>query len=212
MGIQERREREKEQRKNAILDAAERVFFSKGVTAATMDDVADEAELSKGTLYLYFTSKQELYLGIHHRGFDLMENLFIKAVKNKKTGLEKIKAVGEAYFKFACEYPDHYKAIMYFENTGMDFTEQNFFSDHLKNHGHKVMQFVENLIREGIQDGSINNSLDAEKLAYLLWGQTSGIIQIVMKMSKHPDFGTSFTPPELFKEFMHMTEKIIKAK
>ena len=48
MGITERREREKEQRKNDIVDAAERVFFKRGHEYATMDDVAIEAELSKG--------------------------------------------------------------------------------------------------------------------------------------------------------------------
>ena len=52
MGIAERREREREQRRNTILDAAETVFFSKGINLATMDEVAEEAELSKGTLYL----------------------------------------------------------------------------------------------------------------------------------------------------------------
>ena len=64
MGITERREREKEQRHNDIIDAAEKVFFSRGLEHATMDNVAVEAELSKGTLYLYFKSKEELYLAI----------------------------------------------------------------------------------------------------------------------------------------------------
>ncbi|MCK5408322.1 MAG: helix-turn-helix transcriptional regulator, partial [Candidatus Krumholzibacteria bacterium] len=60
MGIAERREREKEQRRIDIIDAAERVFFSKGWQAATMDDVAEAVELSKATLYLYFKNKEEL--------------------------------------------------------------------------------------------------------------------------------------------------------
>jgi TetR/AcrR family transcriptional regulator len=50
MGITERKEREKEQRRNAIIDAAEKIFFTKGMDNSTMDDVAEEAELSKGTL------------------------------------------------------------------------------------------------------------------------------------------------------------------
>jgi AcrR family transcriptional regulator len=43
MGTAERREREKQQRKNDILDAAEKVFFQKGLNVATMDEVAEEA-------------------------------------------------------------------------------------------------------------------------------------------------------------------------
>ena len=67
MGIKERREREKEQRRNDILDAAEQMFFEKGYNATKMDDVAEKAELSKGTLYLYFKNKEELYFGLTHR-------------------------------------------------------------------------------------------------------------------------------------------------
>ncbi|MBD3290820.1 TetR family transcriptional regulator, partial [candidate division KSB1 bacterium] len=96
MGIIERREREKEQRRNDIIDAAERVIFSKGRATSTMDDVAEEAELSKGTLYLYFKSKEELYLAIHLRGLGILKKMFSDAVASRKTGIEKVKAVGEA--------------------------------------------------------------------------------------------------------------------
>ena len=64
MGIAERKEREKQQRREEIVQAAEEVFFSKGFEKSTMDDVAEKAELSKGTLYLYFKSKEELLIGI----------------------------------------------------------------------------------------------------------------------------------------------------
>ena len=67
MGIAERKEREKEQRRKAILDAAEKVFFEKGLKYSTMDDVAEEAELSKGTLYLYFKNKEELFAVSGHK-------------------------------------------------------------------------------------------------------------------------------------------------
>ncbi len=62
MGILERKEKEKQQRRDDILGAAKEVFFSKGLMSATMDEIAEKAELSKGTLYLYFASKEELYL------------------------------------------------------------------------------------------------------------------------------------------------------
>ena len=45
MGVIERREREREQRRNDIIDAAEKVFFSKGRDKTSMDDIAREAEL-----------------------------------------------------------------------------------------------------------------------------------------------------------------------
>lgn len=67
MGIQERKERERERRRQQIMVAAKRVFSLKGFTKATMEDIAKEAELSPGTLYLYFKNKDELYASLSLR-------------------------------------------------------------------------------------------------------------------------------------------------
>ncbi|MEO8168159.1 MAG: helix-turn-helix domain-containing protein, partial [bacterium] len=60
MGIIERKEREKEHRREDIIAAAQKIFFEKGLPSATMDEIAEAAELSKGTLYLYYKSKEDL--------------------------------------------------------------------------------------------------------------------------------------------------------
>lgn len=75
MGIRERREREKEDRKLHIIDAAEKVFFSKGYPDTTMDQIAREAELSRATLYLYFKGKVDVHREIVLRGMDLLHDL-----------------------------------------------------------------------------------------------------------------------------------------
>jgi AcrR family transcriptional regulator len=67
MGIQERKEREKERRRQQIIVAAKRVFTKKGLSKTTMEDIAKESELSPGTLYLYFKNKEELYASLSLR-------------------------------------------------------------------------------------------------------------------------------------------------
>ena len=67
MGIKERKEREKGRRRQQIIVAAKRVFNKKGFNLTTMEDIAKEAELSPGTLYLYFKSKEELYASLSLR-------------------------------------------------------------------------------------------------------------------------------------------------
>lgn len=67
MGIRERKERERERRRQQIIVAAKRVFCEKGFNRATMEDIAKEAELSPGTLYLYFKNKDELYASLSLR-------------------------------------------------------------------------------------------------------------------------------------------------
>ncbi len=100
MGIAERREREKEQRRNMILDAAEKLFFSRGVENVTMDDVAEEAELSKGTLYLYFKNRDDIFHGIHLRGLEILKSKFEDAIKLGENGICKVREIGNAYYQF----------------------------------------------------------------------------------------------------------------
>ncbi|MDA3814141.1 MAG: TetR/AcrR family transcriptional regulator, partial [Candidatus Cloacimonetes bacterium] len=80
MGSAERKERERIQKQSDIIDAAEKVFMSKGFENATMDDIAEESEFSKGALYTYFQSKNELCLSIVLRGLKVIASEFEKVV------------------------------------------------------------------------------------------------------------------------------------
>ncbi|MBR9985694.1 MAG: TetR/AcrR family transcriptional regulator [Desulfosarcina sp.] len=99
MGIQERKEREKERRRQQIIVAAKRVFSEKGFNKATMEDIAKEAELSPGTLYLYFKNKEELYASLSLR---ILQYLHIRVTHvNKETSLspdQKLSALMEAMY------------------------------------------------------------------------------------------------------------------
>jgi AcrR family transcriptional regulator len=83
MGIQERKEREKERRRQQIMVAAKRVFIEKGFGGATMEDIAKEAELSAGTLYLYFKNKNELYASLTLRVLQYL-NIRLEHLINEK--------------------------------------------------------------------------------------------------------------------------------
>ena len=64
MSSEERRKKEKENRKNSILKAARKLFFERGFKSVTVDLIAAKAEVSKGSIYLYFDSKEEIYTQI----------------------------------------------------------------------------------------------------------------------------------------------------
>src|SRR6266576_2548606 len=63
---------DKHERHHAILDATERLLVRAPVRVANMAEVADEAGLAKGTVYLYFASKDELLLALHERHVDAL--------------------------------------------------------------------------------------------------------------------------------------------
>jgi AcrR family transcriptional regulator len=99
MGIQERKERERERRRQQIIVAAKKVFSEKGFNKATMDDIASEAELSPGTLYLYFKNKEELYASLSLRILQYL-HIRVEHVKDER-GLDpeqKLDAMIEAMY------------------------------------------------------------------------------------------------------------------
>jgi AcrR family transcriptional regulator len=99
MGIKERKEREKERRRQQIMVAAKRVFSDKGFNKATMEDIAHEAELSPGTLYLYFKNKEELYASLSLR---ILQYLHIRVEhvdsETEKGPEEKVEALMDAMY------------------------------------------------------------------------------------------------------------------
>ena len=64
MSLEERRKKEKGNRKNAILKVARKLFFDKGFKSVTIDSIATKADLSKGSIYLCFDSKEEIYFQV----------------------------------------------------------------------------------------------------------------------------------------------------
>jgi len=178
MGTAERKEREKEQRRNDIIDAAERVFFSKGWQNATMDDVAEEAELSKGTLYLYFKNKEELYLAIHLRGSRILKDMFEKAAKGNVKGIDKVRAIGDAYYEYYRQYPDYFNAMIYYESIETNMEDLGTIASQCAIAGKETLEVLVLAIISGINDGTIRHTVDPLKTAITLWGQSTGMIQI----------------------------------
>jgi AcrR family transcriptional regulator len=201
VGIAERKERERKQRKNDILDAAEKVFFSKGVKEATMDDVAEAAELSKGTLYLYFKSKEDMHLGISARALECLKNMFEDALGRGEKGVEKVREIGRAYFEFSQTYPDYFNAMAHFEDQGIDLTDEDSAASECHSLGVEVLKLLARAIAIGIKDGSVRPELDPRKTAVLLWGQIDGVIRIAARKCEHlSEFG-DLTPEALVNSF-----------
>lgn len=114
MSIADRKEREREQRRTEITNAAEKLFFAMGYDNVTMDDIAKEVELNKATLYLYFKDKESLFFTVVLRGVAIQSALVKEREKKAGTGFEKVWEIGHALFSFARKYPDYNRAYNYF--------------------------------------------------------------------------------------------------
>ena len=72
-----RKQREREQRRNEIINAAEKFFFARGYDNVTMDEIADEAEVNKGLLYYYFKNKEALFFAVDLRGVQILHEMYV---------------------------------------------------------------------------------------------------------------------------------------
>jgi len=111
MSIKDRKEREKQQKHDHILNVAETIFFEKGYENATMEEIAEKAEYSKGTLYLYFKNKEELYIFIAGRAAELLYSILENYMNNAQTGELKLNAIKRAYLTMYSDHHDYCKIL-----------------------------------------------------------------------------------------------------
>jgi AcrR family transcriptional regulator len=100
MGVRERRGREEQARLGAILLAAENVFAERGYYQARMDDIAEVAELAKGTLYYYFKSKDEIYIHLLEREAKKVHEEIERRISDKASFLEALEETVFFYFEY----------------------------------------------------------------------------------------------------------------
>src|SRR5206468_8943378 len=101
-------------RTSEILEAARKVFAKKGFHDATMDDIATAAGVAKGTVYLYYRSKQEVYFAALKFGIAQMYAALVEEVRRVSTTQEKLRALIAAKLAYFETNRDFFK-IYYFE-------------------------------------------------------------------------------------------------
>ncbi|MBN1579044.1 MAG: TetR/AcrR family transcriptional regulator [Chitinispirillaceae bacterium] len=191
MGISERKQREKEQRRHDIILAAEGVFFSKGIHVATVDEVAEAAELSKGTLYLYFKNREELIAAVFHRGMDLLQQMMVGSSLQSSKAIDKIRALGRVYLDFAKKHPDHFALLLEKELHRLAMDDSTPEAQSCVESGLQLLTMLKLLIIQGIQEGSIRNDIDPARMALIVWGQIHGVIAIASQ-EEHSDHFQKF--------------------
>ena len=195
MAAAERREREREERRSAILDAAERVFLSTSVGDATMDEIAAAAELSKGTLYLYFDRKDELFLAIALRALTAVISRFEAAREEGGTGLEQVERLMRAFVDLAQENPDRFRVAMGWMAAEYPVSAASQrFNEYLKSIAQMAQHAIE-AIDFGKKDGSIRKDIPTARLAMHLWGSTVGILTVqsdAKEISRRTPFDLDF--------------------
>jgi len=172
MGVKERREREKTQVRERILDAALEVFATDGAEALTMRALADAIEYSAPVIYAHFRDKDAIIEELCFRELRTLAQAFAKF--RTLDPVERLRQIGYVYTDFAIDHPSHFRFLFLKQHTysntddaAKDDPEQNAYA------------FLRQTAAEGIAAGVFRPEFtDAEEIAQICWGSAHGLVAL----------------------------------
>ena len=190
MGIKDRREREKLDRRNAILTAAKDLFWEKGYEA-TMDEIADKVELSKPTLYLYFNNKDDLYASIALEGFETLKETFRQVVQSGVGVEDKVRSMYRGFIAFTTENKEVSRITEFvLSETGRKRVSEEL-SEKMNRDISELLGYAASVIQEGMDKGVFDDSEDPLTVSIIVWRSILGLISLAIEdglANKDPGF------------------------
>lgn len=155
-----------------ILAAARKVFAEKGFSAATVDQIADAAGLAKGTLYLYFPSKRDIYLAAFREGVVELAAASREAMAARSTLKDKLRAYIGTRLRYVEEHRDFYKIYhSEFGNLTHPASADSWFVSLYR----EQLGLLDDLLKQGVEDGEIR-SLPPRMMASAIYEMVKGLM------------------------------------
>jgi AcrR family transcriptional regulator len=171
MSLGKWKEREKEQRRNDIINAARKFFADKDFNDVSMDEIAEDIGLGKSTLYNYFKNKEALYFAIELRGIQIWIELVKEEIKKGNTGLEKLILYINATREFSKKYPNCLR-MLYSPTSNKQVNKDKLNSSEefqeVRELFKELMFIAIDSIQTGITDGEIRPDVDPVEATILL--------------------------------------------
>ncbi|WP_026486669.1 TetR/AcrR family transcriptional regulator [Caldanaerobius polysaccharolyticus] len=159
--------------KMAIFDSAIRVFSIRGYAGATMDEIASNAGVAKGTLYYHFKSKEDIFKFIIVEGLKAIIEKLNKETEGEVNPIDKIKMLCKVQMELVHNYKDLFKVIMS-QLWGQEYRQLELRK--------LIKEYIENLEKylvEGMTNGVIRKG-DANFMAYSLFGSICSAVVFEM--------------------------------
>jgi len=176
MGIEERKEREKKMRRRQIMDAAKMVFASKGFGGATMENIAEKAEFSPATLYLYFKNKDELFASLNLRMLrDLISKMDDVRDQKNLSPEKSIMALEKALYDVYLSDPLNVVNVLRFQSKGRLRHLSPELSSEIRDCTKQYIKAIADLFEEGVREGVF---LDCHPVAFaeIIWSVFTGLV------------------------------------
>ena len=176
MGVKERREREKSETRDKILDAARELFITEGYEGVSMRRVADKIEYSPTAIYVHFADKNELFRDLCHRDYARLAEVFQSSVISTDP-VERLKQIGAIYIDFGTHNPNHYKFMFMTPHPAHELDETD--RETVGNPEKDAYAFLKWAVQQAIDAGCFREDVnDAEMVSQTLWASVHGVISL----------------------------------
>jgi AcrR family transcriptional regulator len=175
-----RREREKRERRQSLLQAARETFFENGFHQATVDSVAERAEVSKGTVYLYFESKEALLAHLLLEGLEELVTVLDRAYTATADlpADEQLALLGEAYLDFFRRDPQYFPFLMAMDRGRFQKAISPQLYQEILEASLEGLSLAVKVVDRGRQQGVFWCS-DAQRAACVFWASLNGVLQLM---------------------------------
>lgn len=166
-------QRYRDEKRAAILAGALECFVSKGFQATTIDDIVKHLGISKGGLYGYFSSKEDMYIQMANKRMDEMVKTFGAKFKDLPRATDRIQFL---FSRIRIQPLQELRKWMSFHMEFMLFASRHPELIELHNrYMNKAITLIEELIQDGKQSGEFRDDLDAASASYLFWSLRDGL-------------------------------------
>jgi AcrR family transcriptional regulator len=181
MGVIERREREKQELREQILNAARKLFAQEGYEAVTMRKIADAIEYSPTAIYLYFKDKEELLRELCTQDFRHLAQ-HLQTIAAIPDPVERLRQTGLAYVDFGLAYPNHYR-LMFMTPKPSQHSEEVAHALKKGNPEEDAYAFLRMVVSDCIAQGRFRQDLtDADAVSQILWSGVHGLVSLQVVM------------------------------
>lgn len=178
MGTKQRRERERQEMRDKILDAARDLFINEGYEAVTMRRIAARIEYSATAIYAHFADKESLMRQLCDRDFLAMAMSFRK-IALIEDPVERLAKLGESYASFGLTHPNHYRLMFMTPNLPPKAEEHS--AIERGNPQEDAYAFLRHTVQECIDAGRLRPELkDADLVAQTVWAGGHGVVSLLI--------------------------------
>jgi len=163
-----RKEREAAWRRSEIIEAAGRLFVSKGYEATSIHEIADASEFSVGTLYNFFENKEDIYFAVIEAEMADFYNRCREALSSADGPVLKLEGFARAYFEFVLDKKETVKRFWH-EIGGFVWGVRKRLFERLQRSGHLPLRLLEPVLDEARAQG-ITQDADSREQAIVFRG------------------------------------------